>query len=142
MRQDNAGNILISRVLHGSVADRSKQLHAGDVIHEINGQTLRGKTIDDVADMMVSLVYCCRSSISLSLSPSATTHGHCCVQEVLNTSGTSNTEKKQCKSTCNSRLLLKNIIISLFLTLVLNVDFFILDSDTLESSVLLLTCRG
>ena len=68
MRQDNAGNILISRVLHGSVADRSKQLHAGDVIHEINGQTLRGKTIDDVADMMVSLVYCCRSSISLSLS--------------------------------------------------------------------------
>ena len=67
VRQDNAGNILISRVLHGSVADRSKQLHAGDVIHEINGQTLRGKTIDDVADMMVSLVYRCHSLICLLL---------------------------------------------------------------------------
>ena len=65
MRQDKAGNILISRVLHGSVADRSKQLHPGDVIHEINGKSLRDKTIDDVADMMV------RPSVCLSVCLSA-----------------------------------------------------------------------
>lgn len=56
VKEDRAGNILISRVLHGSVADRSKQLHTGDVIHEINGESLRGKTIDDVADLMVSFI--------------------------------------------------------------------------------------
>lgn len=29
-------------------------LHSGDVIHEINGQSVKGFSVDDVADLMVS----------------------------------------------------------------------------------------
>lgn len=50
---DVVGNILISRVIHGTIADRCGLLKPGDVIHEINGESVRGRTIDEVADKMV-----------------------------------------------------------------------------------------
>lgn len=52
MREED-GNIVISRVLCGGAADRSGMLHPGDILHEINGRTLTGLTVDDVADLMV-----------------------------------------------------------------------------------------
>ena len=58
VKSDIAGNILISRVIHGTVADRCGLLRVGDVIHEINGESIHGKTIDEIADEMVStLIY-------------------------------------------------------------------------------------
>jgi MAGUK p55 subfamily protein 5 len=48
------GNIVISRVLCGGVADRSGMLHQGDTLHEINGRELFGLSVDDVADLMVT----------------------------------------------------------------------------------------
>ncbi len=53
MKSDNVGNILIGRIIHGTVADKCGLLHAGDVIHEINKIRLEGKTIDDVGNIMV-----------------------------------------------------------------------------------------
>ena len=51
--KEKGGNIVISRVLCGGAADRSGMLHPGDVLHEINGRSLAGLSVDDVADLMV-----------------------------------------------------------------------------------------
>ena len=53
VKADNVGNILIGRILHGTVADRCGLLHPGDVLHEINKTDLQGMTIDEVGDLMV-----------------------------------------------------------------------------------------
>lgn len=53
MKTDSADNIIISRVIHGTVADRCGILQVGDVIHKINGYSVYGKSIDDIADEMV-----------------------------------------------------------------------------------------
>ena len=55
MKADAAGNILIGRIMHGSVANRCGLLHSGDVVHEINKISMAGKSIDDVGDLMVIL---------------------------------------------------------------------------------------
>ena len=54
MRCNEDKQIVISRVLSGSVAARSGVLHPGDIIHEINDTPLGGWTIDGVAEFMVS----------------------------------------------------------------------------------------
>ncbi len=46
----------------------SDLLHPGDVIHEINGKSIQGYTVDDVADLMVRnrnliAIYQCRLSM-------------------------------------------------------------------------------
>lgn len=48
------GDIVVSRVLCGGAADRSGMLRPGDVIHEINGNSLDGLSVDDIADLMVT----------------------------------------------------------------------------------------
>lgn len=53
VKSDTADNILISRVIHGTVADRCGLFRVGDVIHEINGYSVHGKTIDEIAEEMV-----------------------------------------------------------------------------------------
>jgi len=45
--------IVISRVLQGGAASRSGMLHQGDVMLEINGQSVQGWSIDEVAKFMV-----------------------------------------------------------------------------------------
>ena len=50
------GNIVISRVLCGGVADCSGMLHQGDILHGINGRELTGLSVDDVADLMVTII--------------------------------------------------------------------------------------
>ena len=47
------GNILISRVVIGGVAYHSKLLHEHDEILEINNIPVRGRTINDVCDLLV-----------------------------------------------------------------------------------------
>lgn len=54
MCSDKAGNILISRVLSGSAADKTGLLRSGDLIHEINDTCIQGLSVDDVADIMVN----------------------------------------------------------------------------------------
>jgi MAGUK p55 subfamily protein 5 len=66
VKSDTAGNILISRVIHGSVADRCGLLRAGDVIHEINGESVHDRSIDEIADRMSNL----RGTIVFKISPS------------------------------------------------------------------------
>jgi MAGUK p55 subfamily member 5 len=49
-------SIIISRIVKGGAAEKSGLLHDGDEILEINGIDIRGKSIDDVCDLMV--IYC------------------------------------------------------------------------------------
>ena len=49
--------IVISRVLCGGAADRSGMLHPGDVVHEINGEDIGGRSVDYVAEKMVPSSY-------------------------------------------------------------------------------------
>jgi hypothetical protein len=48
------GSIVIGRVVKGSAADLSGLLHEDDEILEINSTPIRGKTINDVSDMLVN----------------------------------------------------------------------------------------
>ena len=41
----------ISRVLCGGAAGRSGMIHSGDMLHEINGISVAGKTVGEVADI-------------------------------------------------------------------------------------------
>lgn len=47
------GNIVISRIVAGGAAEQSGLLHEDDEILEINNIPVRGKTINDVCDMLV-----------------------------------------------------------------------------------------
>jgi MAGUK p55 subfamily protein 5 len=48
-------SVIIGRIVKGGVAERSGLLHEGDEILEINGVDMRGKSINDVCDLMSSL---------------------------------------------------------------------------------------
>lgn len=51
------GSIVISRIVVGGAAQRSGLLHENDEILEINNISVRGKTINDICDLLVSLLY-------------------------------------------------------------------------------------
>ena len=55
VRSDKDGSITISRVLCGGAAGRSGMIHSGDMLYEINGVSVAGKTVDEVADMMMGV---------------------------------------------------------------------------------------
>ncbi len=46
--------MLIGRIVKGGAAEKSGLLHEGDEILEINGIDIRGKSVNDVCDLMVS----------------------------------------------------------------------------------------
>jgi MAGUK p55 subfamily protein 5 len=48
------GRIIIGRIVKGGAADLSGLLHEDDEILEVNGVPVRGKTINDVSEMLVS----------------------------------------------------------------------------------------
>ena len=52
------GSIVIGRILMGGAAEQSGLLHEEDEILEINSIAVRGKTINDVCDMIVSCLTC------------------------------------------------------------------------------------
>ena len=54
MKSDEDERIVISRVLDGGVASRTGVLHPGDIVHEINGNSVQGWSIDQVATYMVN----------------------------------------------------------------------------------------
>ena len=49
--------ILIGRIIKGGMAERSGLLHEGDEILEINGHDVRGKSVNEICDFMVSDLY-------------------------------------------------------------------------------------
>ena len=46
--------MVIGRIVKGGAAEKSGLLHEGDEILEINGIDIRGKSVNDVCDLMVS----------------------------------------------------------------------------------------
>lgn len=66
VKSDSAGNIIIGRVLYGTVADKCGLLHQGDVIHEINGENIHSLSIDEVAERMEKLT----GTVVFKISPS------------------------------------------------------------------------
>lgn len=59
---------MVSRVVRGGVAERSGLLSEGDEILEINGISLRGKHVNEVHDLLVSLatVSTCQTTLRSS----------------------------------------------------------------------------
>ena len=53
IRSDD-GRIVIGRIVKGGAADLSGLLHENDEILEVNSVAVRGKTINDVSEMLVS----------------------------------------------------------------------------------------
>ncbi|KAL5489620.1 hypothetical protein EMCRGX_G018735 [Ephydatia muelleri] len=51
---DENGTITIARVLDGGLASRNGLFQPGDIIHEINGRSVTGLTIDEIAHIMAS----------------------------------------------------------------------------------------
>ncbi|XP_038074632.1 MAGUK p55 subfamily member 5-like [Patiria miniata] len=47
--------IIIGRIIKGGMAERSGMLHEGDEILEINGQDVRGKSVNEICDVMSNL---------------------------------------------------------------------------------------
>uniref|UniRef100_T1KWH6 PDZ domain-containing protein n=1 Tax=Tetranychus urticae TaxID=32264 RepID=T1KWH6_TETUR len=65
--EDQTGNIVISRVIHGGAAHRSGLINVGDSIHEVNGYSLKGRSFMEILSM---LEHECRNSvISFKLLP-------------------------------------------------------------------------
>uniref|UniRef100_A0A671L2N9 MAGUK p55 subfamily member 4-like n=1 Tax=Sinocyclocheilus anshuiensis TaxID=1608454 RepID=A0A671L2N9_9TELE len=52
-KNEKTGNIFISRVIHGGLADRSGLLHPGDKLVEVNGQKVWGLQPEHVIQMLV-----------------------------------------------------------------------------------------
>ena len=51
--RNEGDSVLIGRIVRGGAAEKSGLLHEGDEILEINGVDIRGKTVNDVCDLMV-----------------------------------------------------------------------------------------
>ena len=49
-------SVIIGRIVKGGMAEKSGLLHEGDEILEINGHDIRGKSINDVCDLMVRML--------------------------------------------------------------------------------------
>lgn len=54
MRNDGE-SVIISRIVKGGTAEKSGLLHEGDEILDINGIDMKGKDINDVSEMLVSV---------------------------------------------------------------------------------------
>ncbi|XP_052003964.1 MAGUK p55 subfamily member 4-like [Xyrauchen texanus] len=52
-KDEKTGNILIARVIHGGLADRSGLLHPGDKLVEVNGHTVQGLQPEHVIQILV-----------------------------------------------------------------------------------------
>lgn len=48
--------MIISRIVKGGIAEKSGMLHEGDEILDINGIDMKGKDINDVSEMLVSIL--------------------------------------------------------------------------------------
>lgn len=44
--------MIVGRIVRGGAAEKSARLHEGDEILEVNGIDVRGKSVNDVCDML------------------------------------------------------------------------------------------
>lgn len=49
-------SVIIGRIVRGGIADKSALLHEGDELLEVNGISMRGKTINEVSDLLAGMV--------------------------------------------------------------------------------------
>lgn len=52
--------MIIGRIVKGGAAEKSGLLHEGDEILEVNGVEVRGKSVNDICDMLAG--ECCPAS--------------------------------------------------------------------------------
>lgn len=53
--KNEGDSVLVGRIVKGGAADKSGLLRPGDEILEVNGIEMRGKTVDDVCDILASM---------------------------------------------------------------------------------------
>jgi MAGUK p55 subfamily protein 5 len=51
--RNDGERVIVGRVVKGGIAEKSRLLHEGDEILEVNGVDLRGKSVSEVCDMLV-----------------------------------------------------------------------------------------
>ena len=71
MRNDGE-SVVVGRIVRGGVAERSGLLHEGDEILEVNGVEVRGKSINDVCDLVGSMT----GTITFLIVPVAMSNGN------------------------------------------------------------------
>lgn len=47
--------VIIGRIVKGGAAEKSGHLHEGDEILEVNGVEVRGKSVNDICDMLAGM---------------------------------------------------------------------------------------
>lgn len=50
--RNEGDSVIIGRIVKGGAAEKSGLLHEGDEILEVNGVEVRGKSVNDVCDML------------------------------------------------------------------------------------------
>lgn len=58
------------RVVRGGAADKSGLLHEGDEVLEVNGVEMRGKTVNEVCDILAGM----QGSLTFLVLPAPTSH--------------------------------------------------------------------
>lgn len=48
--------MIIGRIVKGGAAEKSGLLHEGDEILEVNGVEVRGKSVNDICDMLAGVL--------------------------------------------------------------------------------------
>ena len=48
-------SVIIGRIVKGGAAEKSGLLHEGDEILEVNGVEVRGKSVNDICDMLAGV---------------------------------------------------------------------------------------
>ncbi|KAL6436717.1 hypothetical protein ACFW04_004864 [Cataglyphis niger] len=62
--------VIIGRVVRGGAADKSGLLHEGDEVLEVNGVEMRGKTVNEVCDILAGM----QGSLTFLVLPKQTSH--------------------------------------------------------------------
>ncbi|XP_066598306.1 uncharacterized protein [Prorops nasuta] len=62
--------VIIGRVVRGGAADKSGLLHEGDEVLEVNGQEMRGKSVNEVCDILAGM----QGSLTFLVLPAPQTH--------------------------------------------------------------------
>ncbi|OQV23236.1 MAGUK p55 subfamily member 5 [Hypsibius exemplaris] len=53
---DDNGSVVVARIVHGGAAQKSGLLHEGDELIEVNGIDLRGRSLDEVCELLGRMV--------------------------------------------------------------------------------------
>lgn len=54
--RNEGDSVIIGRIVKGGAAEKSGLLHEGDEILEVNGVEVRGKSVNDICDMLAGLL--------------------------------------------------------------------------------------